>query len=387
MLGWEFPPFKSGGLGTHCLGLTKALSRKNAQITFLMPFTGMEINPGFIKVVQVGKSRTRFGAYAASTVSGSGKKTENVYGNDFFAAVDAFTREAVEAAKLEEFDVIHAQDWMAFPAGIEIKKFSGKPLVVSVHSTEFDRTGSLNPNQWICDIEWKGMFEANRVITVSNYMKEQLATRYSVPREKISVVYNAIEAEQFMNAAQQQFGLDEQIVLFTGRLTVQKGPDFFLDAAAKVLEKNKKARFVLVGSGYMLPQLINKAIDLGISDKVSFVGFQQNIEDYYKLASCYVMPSVSEPFGIGGLEAMCSGVPTIVSSNSGVKEIVKHCFVVDFWDTNEMANKIVAVLRRPPLQATLCKNGFSEAHKFRWEDSAKNVRKIYEQTLALCGTA
>ncbi len=377
MLGWEFPPFKSGGLGTHCLGLTKALSRKNAQITFLMPYTGMEINPGFIKVVQVGKSRTRFGAYAASTVSGSGKKTENVYGSDFFAAVNAFTREAVEAAKLEEFDVIHAQDWMTFPAGVEIKKFSGKPLVVSVHSTEFDRTGNLSPNQWICDIEWKGMFEANRVITVSNYMKEQLATRYSVPREKISVVYNAIEAGQFMNAAQRQFGLDEQIVLFTGRLTVQKGPDFFLDAAAKVLEKNKKARFVIVGSGYMLPQLINKAIDLGISDNVSFVGFQQNIEDYYKLASCYVMPSVSEPFGIGCLEAMCSSVPTIVSSSSGVKEIVKHCFVVDFWDIDEMANKIIGILRYSPLKKEMAKNGLHEAKSINWGKIANDTLNVY----------
>jgi len=378
MLGWEFPPFKSGGLGTHCYGLTKALSKKDTQITFLMPYTGMEINPGFMKVVQVGKSRTRFGSYAASTiVSGSGKKAESVYGNDFFAAVEAFTREAIEAAKEEEFDVIHAQDWMAFPAGIAIKKFSGKPLVVSIHSTEFDRTGNLAPNQWICDIEWRGLFEANRVITVSNFMKEQLATRYSVPREKISVVYNAIEAHQFANAACKEFGLDEKIVLFTGRLTVQKGPDYFLDAAAKVLKKNKKTRFVIVGSGYMLPQLINKAIGLGISDHVSFVGFQQNVEDYYKLASCYVMPSVSEPFGICALEAMCSNVPTIVSSNSGVKEVVKHCFVVDFWDVNEMANKIIGILKYAPLKHEMTKNGYHEASRINWGQIADETLKVY----------
>ncbi len=384
MLGWEFPPFKSGGLGTHCLGLTKALAEKGEQVTFLMPFTGMEINPGFIKVVQVGKARTRFGAYAPSTV-GSGKKTDDVYGNDFFQAVSAFTHDAVEAAKELEFDVIHAQDWMTFPAGIEIKKMSGKPLVVSVHSTEFDRTGNLAPNKWICDIEWQGLFEANSVITVSNYMKRQLNERYGVPNNKIFVVYNAIEASQFMNAQGQQFGLDEKIVLFTGRLTVQKGPDYFLEAAARVLKKNKKVRFVLVGSGYMLPELINKAIALGISDKVSFVGFQQNIEAYYKLASCYVMPSVSEPFGIGCLEAMCSNVPAIVSSNSGVKEVARHCFVVDFWDTQEMANQILGILKYEPLKKEIAKNALLEASRLNWGKIANDTLKVYSAAQGAAG--
>jgi glycosyltransferase involved in cell wall biosynthesis len=239
----------------------------------------------------------------------------------------------------------------------------------------------------VYDIERQGMHAAAKVIAVSNYTKSLIVRHYGVTPEKVEVVHNAAD---FNGDDSANFLPDkkDKIVLFLGRITMQKGPEYFLGAAKKVLEVIQNVKFIMAGDGDMMHRIIELAAQLGIGHKVLFAGFLRgdDVKRAYQMADLYVMPSVSEPFGIAPLEAMRQNVPVLISRQSGIAEAVVHALKVDFWDINEMANKIVAVLRRPPLQATLCRNGFSEAHKFRWEDSAKNVRKIYEQTLALCGS-
>jgi len=387
MLGWEFPPFSSGGLGTHCYGLTRGLHERGADIIFVMPATGIDLKHGFVKIIQAGKDKLiRIGSnltpYMPSLAfgRGRGKGGLDVYGLGFFQDVQRYTELAAEAVKNEDFDIIHCHDWMTFPAGIKIKMESKKPMVVTVHSTEFDRTGSLSPNKWICDMEWAGMYFADGVITVSNYMKKQLMERYQVPGEKIEVVYNAVEKDKYAGD-RVSFGIDEKVVLFLGRVTLQKGPDYFLDAARKVLKKERNVKFVVVGKGDMLPAMIEKSIEMGIAEHVFFAGYAEDIVRFYKMADLYVMPSVSEPFGITALEALASGTPVIISKQSGVSEVVSHCMKVDFWDTDELANKIIGILRYLPLRKEMGKNGFNEAQKFDWLNVADRVMNIYSSIL------
>lgn len=388
MFGWEFPPFSSGGLGTHCFGLTKSMHQRGVDVTFVMPATGIDFQHDFIKIIQAGKDKmikikSWIAPYAESspyTRAGKGKPGPEVYGLGFFQEVERYNRLAAAAVKDETFDVIHCHDWMTYPAGIAVKEESKKPLVVTVHSTEFDRTGSLCPNQWICDIEWAGMYHADKIITVSNYMKRQLMEKYQVPEEKIEVVYNAVDKDMYAGP-RGSLGFDDKIVLFLGRVTLQKGPDYFLEAARKVLEKEKNVKFVVAGKGDMLPAMIQKSIELGISGHVFFTGYAENIKSLYKAADLYVMPSVSEPFGITALEALSSGTPIILSKQSGVSEVVNHCMKVDFWDTDELANKITGVLRYPVLKHEMGRNGFAEVQKFDWMNVADRTIAIYSSLM------
>jgi len=383
MFGWEFPPFSTGGLGTHCFGLTKALHQKGVEVTFVMPKMTKDCKHNFIKIVhaeegtfiEIASSLQPYvPSFDLKYIPQEGDKGQ-LYGMDFFNKVSRYTQLAARAVRNENCDVIHCHDWMTFMAGIKVKEEKRKPLVVTVHSTEFDRS-PLNPNPWITHVEWKGMYEADRVITVSEYMKSRLIEKYSVPESKISVIYNAVDAEGY-RGDRIRFGLNERIVLFLGRLTMQKGPDYFLRAAQKVIEKEKHTRFVVVGTGHMLPELINLSIDLGISDRVLFTGYQDSINEYYKMADVYVMPSVSEPFGIAALEAMSAGAPLIVSKQSGVSEVIRHCMKVDFWDVDEMANKILGVLRYDTLKNEMQRNGTAEASNMNWSGVADKTSSLY----------
>ena len=319
---------------------------------------------------------SRLTPYVASLVRVGGK-TGETYGFDFFNQVKAYTIKAVEAVKDEDCDVIHCHDWLTFPAGIEVKKEKHKPLVITMHSTEYDRS-PLSPNEWIVETEWRGMYEADRIITVSEYMKSRIMEKYNVPGDKIDVVYNAVDSSSY-GGNSISFGLGDRIVLFLGRLAIQKGPDYFLEAARKVLEVEKDVKFLVVGTGHMLPQLIKKSIDMGISNNVYFTGYVDSIREYYKMADVYVMPSVSEPFGITALEAMASGTPLILSKQSGVSEVVNHCMTVDFWDVNEMANKIIGILRYAPLKREMGVNGFREAQGFNWLNVADKTISLYSR--------
>jgi glycosyltransferase involved in cell wall biosynthesis len=289
---------------------------------------------------------------------------------------------AAELAQEAQFDIVHAHDWMTYPAGITVAAISGKPLIVHVHSTEFDRSGE-NVNQMIYEIEREGMERADRVIAVSHYTRNIVISRYGISSEKVEVVYNGVERNGAWSLAETGIDQDEKIVLFLGRITMQKGPEYFLHAAKKVLEVMDNVKFVMAGSGDLMHRAIEMAAELGIGHKVLFTGFLrgEDVQKIYRMADLYVMPSVSEPFGIAPLEALDHDVPVIISKQSGVSEVLMHALKVDFWDVNEIANKIVAVLKFPPLQTTLRSHGNFEIRRLRWKDAAVKCARIYDETL------
>ena len=424
MLGWEFPPFISGGLGTACHGLTKAMGRLGIRIAFVLPkaHVGDSTGPvrvlsaeGCVKIEDVdafdhvrfheipstlrpyvssaadegflrgrGPFRGAHGYYIRAWHSEGLGQVEN-YPQDLVQQVHRYTSKVMEIATIEEFDIIHAHDWMTYPAGIAVAEATGKPLVVHVHSTECDRSGD-NLNQNIYDIERRGMHVADRVIAVSKYTKNIVVRRYGVAPEKVKVVYNGVERDNNEYSAFPYTPPDkmDKIVLFLGRITMQKGPEYFLMAAKKVLEKVDNVKFVMAGDGDMTNRMVEFAAYLGIGHKVLFTRFLHGIDvdRAYQMADLYVMPSVSEPFGIAPLEALKHKVPVLVSKQSGIAEVLTHALKVDFWDIHQMANKIVAVLRYPVLSRMLQEQGHREMQKFRWEDAAAKVRGVYEEVLA-----
>ena len=306
------------------------------------------------------------------------------YCGDMFAEVHRYAASAVMLAMEEDFDVVHAHDWMTYPAAIAVAAVTGKPLVVHVHSTEFDRSGE-HVNQHIYDIERRGMHAADKVIAVSHLTRNVIISRYGVLGEKVEVVYNGVErnGDSRLNLPRLGIKSNEKIVLFLGRITMQKGPEYFLMAAKKVLEEIENVKFVMAGSGDMMHRTIEMAAHMGIGQKVLFTGFLhgEDVEKVYKMADLYVMPSVSEPFGIAPLEALNHDVPVLISKQSGVAEVLTHVLKVDFWDVQEMANKIVAVLKYPPLQMTLREHGNFEVRKLRWLDSATKCVKLYNDVM------
>ncbi len=399
MLGWEFPPVSRGGLGRACHGLVHGLAKKGAEITFVVPvFPGTKKGKG-VKVVSacgVGKIKLKeiisgLSPYETdedykSMLNYKGGNIKSLYGRSLWGEVERFTKNVALIAEGEDFDLIHAHDWMAFEAGIKAKEISGKPLIVQVHSTEIDRTGANGVNQRVYDTERRGIHMADRVITVSEMEKDRIVHHYGAPKEKIDVVYNAINAEEHKNFSRGlHIDKHKKIVLFLGRVTIQKGPDYFIDAAKKVLDYNKDTVFVVAGSGDMTSRLIEQASHLGISDRVFFTGYisDEEIQKLMKSASVLVMPSISEPFGIVALEAMLNRVPLIVSKQSGVVEVINHCMKVDFWDVDEMANKILATLHYDPLGDSLSENGYMDVYNMNWDYPAESCKGIYETMLGL----
>jgi glycosyltransferase involved in cell wall biosynthesis len=471
MLGWEFPPFISGGLGTACYGLTKAMSSIGTDVMFVLPrpvstpfsthlrlvsprpgsplaapttefrldefdhvtFRALEANladpyqtPADYQPTRLGypapppelKSASerllRATRIAEGTLGGAGdaaaagedaavagqpgsgatpgfignpeQAAGSHYAGDLFSEIHRYAQLAAEVARDESFDVVHAHDWMTFPAGLAVAGLRGAPLVVHVHSTEFDRSGQhVNPR--IYDIERRGMHGAIKVIAVSHLTRSLITQHYGVDPSKIEVVYNAIEnvgGNGNFDAEKYKIHTDEKIVLFLGRITMQKGPEYFLGAAKKVLEVMDNVKFVMAGSGDMIRRTVEMAAAMGIGHKVLFTGFLRggDVDKVFRMADLYVMPSVSEPFGIAPLEAMSHDVPVIISKQSGVSEVLTHALKVDFWDVNEMANKIIAVLRHPPLSSTLRQHGSFEVSKMSWLDAARACLNVYEQARA-----
>jgi len=304
------------------------------------------------------------------------------YGSDLVGDSERYARLVLGLARAGDFDVIHAHDWLTYPAGLAVARATGKPLVVHVHSTEFDRSGS-NVNQRVYDIERAGMQGAQRVIAVSMLTKSICVRRYGVHPSRIDVVYNGIDRESDQPAAGAVIEAKDRIVLFLGRITMQKGPEYFIAAAKRVLEKVEDVKFVVAGSGDMALRMIELAASMGIGHKVLFTGFLRgrDVDRVYRMADCYVMPSVSEPFGIAALEAIKHDVPVIVSKTSGVAEVLTHVLKVDFWDIDEMANKIVAVLTHPPLSDTLREHGAFELRRLTWDGAAEKCVESYRRAL------
>lgn len=392
MFGWEFPPINTGGLGTACYGLTKGLAQNGIEITLVLPHASAETEKmGFLKVrntnvsnVKVRHVKSAMMPYISSSeyeqymLRIRGKKP--MYGSNLFEEVERFAKQAEMIAKEEDFDIIHAHDWMTFKAGMAAKRASGKPLVVHVHATEFDRTGGLGANESVYRIEKEGMERADAVIAVSNYTKQKIVEHYGIPEPKINVVHNAIDKEDIpkLNVEKRH-----KTVLYLGRITLQKGPDYFIAAAKKALEADPDIRFIVAGSGDMEPRIIEQTAQLGIADKVAFAGFLQNEDTHqaYRMADLYVLPSVSEPFGITPLEAVMNNTPVIISKQSGVKEVLKHCLQVDFWDVNQMANKMVAALRYREMRSELQRNSYEEVSRLSWSKSAQRCIEVYNDVL------
>ncbi|MBL7134619.1 MAG: glycosyltransferase [Phycisphaerae bacterium] len=488
MLGWEFPPHISGGLGTACFGMTRGLDEIGVEVAFVLPtavpvdmagrshvkLCGPNMAPAAVGDLPVDLTMAGIGAAGGDLATGdAGEGTFTTvaiegmghvalhhvpavlqayatpetfkevmaaltpeqqvqvrhvlermqaeaeqpdapaspgagqqgapqgasqaapgplvpagafdkgpglhYGGDLMGQIRRYAAMVVRVAQAETFDVIHAHDWMTYPAGLAVAAASGKPLVVHVHSTEFDRSGE-NVNTQIYDIERAGMHGADQVVCVSYLTRNIAANRYGVPASKLDVVYNAVDLPADGDSlAMTPIRPNEKLVLFLGRVTMQKGPEYFLEAAKKVTEKFTNVRFVMAGSGDMIAQCVRQVADLKLGRYVTFTGFLRgdDVARIFRMADLYVMPSVSEPFGIAPLEALSHNVPVIISKQSGVSEVLTHVLKIDFWDVDEMANKILAVLRHPPLQRTLRQHGAIELRKFSWRDSAVKLRKIY----------
>jgi len=428
MLGWEFPPFISGGLGTACFGLTQAMDRLGMPVTFVLPrakpfhlsggapspipsSTPVASGPVFQHVrfrpmeaalrpytnPSPPSSASSSSATATATLApGVSKPAPHEeaqetdghadYGANIYQEVQHFADRVAHLAESEIFDLIHAHDWMTFPAGVALAAHSGRPLVIQVHSTEFDRSGE-HVNQYVYDIERHAMHAANRIIAVSNYTRNIIVSRYGVAPEKVEVVYNGVQHHHPDETFERHTWPEhtDKVVLFLGRITMQKGPEYFLQAARKVLDKMDNVKFVMAGDGDMLYRMIELAAELDIGHQVLFTRFLRgdDVDKAYRMADLYVMPSVSEPFGIAPLEAVQHNVPVLISKQSGIAETFRNALKVDFWDINEMADKMIAVLRHPPLQQMLRSEGHKEALRFRWEDSAARMNEIYHETLGL----
>ena len=396
MVGWEYPPFISGGLGVHCYELTRRLSEAGVDVDFYMPATKQPISSAWTRIIQVGPTSREevelcvAGAYAGER-SRLRQELEKTHCLDlaFFQAVAAFNelclRRLLKNHAEKHYDVVHCHDWVSIVAGIKFAEKTGVPLVFTVHSTEYNRSANLWPMDWIVKIEGLGIEKADRIITVSERTKQELVERFGADERKIRVVYNAVDYSFFSNSHKKALVTDgRKLVLFHGRLSVQKGADYFLRAAKRVLEKEKNVRFVVSGKGEQLPYLARLAVELGISDKVTFTGYfpEEDLPSLYAAADAYVLPSVSEPFGITVLEAMASGTPVIISKNAGVVEIAKTCLRVDFWDVDEMAAKIIAVLRYAPLKNEMRKMEMREASRFSWADTAVKTLQVYLEAIA-----
>jgi glycogen synthase len=420
MFGWEFPPHITGGLGTACYGLTKGLVQHGVEVIFVVPKAyGDEAQEGFrlmnagdvlidyndlqfrehlsqIKFMEIGSNLIPYVGpeeyellvsreekkEISETIISHPKRFEfsGKYGHNLMEEVARYALVASSIALNNDFDVIHAHDWLTYPAGVASKHISGKPLIVHVHATEFDRSGE-NVNQDVYDIERKGMEEADRVITVSNLTRQIVIERYNISPDKVFTVHNAVESVEKTGMDDVQKHIDEKVVTFLGRVTFQKGPDYFIEAANKVLKKDEHVRFVMAGSGDLLNRMIRRVAKLHIATKFHFTGFLAgaDVDKMFILSDVYVMPSVSEPFGISPLEAMRSNVPVVISKQSGVAEVLKHALKVDFWDIDALADAIYALLHYEGIKKMFLRYGKTEVDNLKWDNAASKVLEVYEQ--------
>ena len=433
MFGWEFPPHIAGGLGTACYGMTRGLARNDVEVIFVMPKASGDEDERFVKVVNASDVEAR---YCDSTVEGAddimrkisfihidsnmvpyispeewntyreeyertGRKFweregdswtqrytfSGKYGANLMEEVARYAVVAAEVARQLEgqFDVIHAHDWLTYFAGIAAKRVSGKPLVVHMHATSFDRSSGDNIDTRVYEIERAGMAAADRVIAVSNLTRNIVIEKYGIDANKVVTVHNAVRfAEKDTEVPER--GVEDKIVTFLGRITYQKGPDYFVEAAAKVLKRVPNVRFVMAGSGDMMNHVIRRVARLGIADRFHFTGFLKgdDVHKMFQLSDVYIMPSVSEPFGISPLEAMRSNVPVIISKQSGVAEVLDYAVKVDYWDVDAMADAIYGFVKYPALSKMFAEKGLEEVVGLKWNNAAAKVKAVYEDAINEC---
>jgi glycosyltransferase involved in cell wall biosynthesis len=410
MLGWELPPFISGGLGTACHGLTRAMSRLPLDVLFVLPqpiprpapslsaapshmtyravpsaigdpyATQVPTNQGDEAVASTHAPRTaelKPGLRVLGTGAVAG------YGGALMQHIEQFAQRCVELTANEAFDVIHAHDWMTFPAAMRLARATGRPWVAHVHATEFDRSGR-HVNQMIYDIERSGLHDAAQVITVSQRTRSMLLDHYAAPAERVQVIHNGIELDDGSSFSWSN-PCDEPMVLFLGRLTQQKGPSYFIDLAARVLERNRRVKFVVAGWGDLGPSMIEQVAQRQLSDKILFTGFLNGaaVQRAFESASVYVMPSVSEPFGLTALEAVKGGAAVVLSNTTGVAEVLGDgAWTADYWDVDALAEHVLALLDQPEQAQALRANGAARLAQLTWDAPARRCRALYHHTLA-----
>jgi len=390
MLGWELPPHNSGGLGVACYQLCKALAKSGIDIEFILPYRAkhdidfMEVTAAHpqdvLSVIEAG------GVYDSNKYIYQDGHEEwlDIVGQQYL-----YEKSVAKLVKGRSFDVIHAHDWLTFRAGLRAKMHSGCPLILHVHSIERDRAGGNDGNPLVREIEATSMMMADRVIAVSNITKQAIIDDYGIPADKIEVVHNSIDREVMEpldadNAYHYLSKLKEQgwhVVTNVGRLTVQKGLYNLLHAAKEVISREPKTMFLIVGTGEQYYELIMLAARLGISKNVIFTGFQRgkNWRDSFGIADLFVMPSVSEPYGLTVLEAIEYGSPALVSKQCGVSETINNCLKVESWDVNEMANQITSLVRSNALREELHHNAFRELERLSWADAAESLSRLYQR--------
>lgn len=424
MFGWEFPPHIAGGLGTACYGIVKGLAYNGVETIFVMPSASGDedqsvahiINASDVAVESVSTDvdefldKVRFVHIGTNMVPyldpeefsemvenerrrqlkdfsvsyGQKYKFSGKYGANLMEEVAryAMVGGTIAMQHADEFDVIHAHDWLTYYAGIAAKELSGKPLVVHVHATSFDRGSADHIDTRVFEIERRGMEAADKVVAVSDLTRNIVINKYGISPDKVVTVHNAVDFSGRGEMTVEK-GVKEKVVTFLGRITFQKGPEYFIEAAAKVLKRTSNVRFVMAGSGDMMNRSIRHVARLGISDRFHFTGFLQgaDVHKMFALSDVYIMPSVSEPFGISPLEAMRTNVPSIISRQSGAAEVLSYAFKVDFWDVDAMADDIYALLNYPALASFAAKAGYDEVNTLKWNNATAKLKKVYESVV------
>lgn len=373
MFGWEFPPHILGGLGTASYGLTRGMAQQpDMEILFVIPKPWGDEDQSFLRII---------GANSIPVPGRGCIEFSGRYPDNLLEEIGNYEQVAREIAYREQFDIIHSHDWLTYPAGIAAKQITGKPLVIHVHATDFDRSrGNVNPTVYA--IERAGMDAADHIMCVSNLTRKTVIEKYGQDPAKVSTVHNAVEPlpnpEEFVKHDRK-----EKIVTFLGRITMQKGPEYFVEVAAKVLSKTDGVRFVMAGSGDKMNEMIELAAKHGIADKFHFPGFMRGKQVQTMLceSDVYMMPSVSEPFGISPLEAMQVGCPSIISYQSGCAEILSHAIKTDYWDIDAMADAVYAIVKYPAMYKSLHELGLKEVNAIKWYDAGLKVRAIYDKVL------
>lgn len=414
MFGWEFPPHILGGLGTASYGLTKGMSQQDdLEITFCIPKPWGDEDQSFLRIIGMNSTpvvwknvgwdyvKGRVGSYMdpqlfydlrdhiyadfnylntndLGCIEFSGRYPDNLH-----EEINNYSIVAGVVARQQEFDIIHSHDWLTYPAGIHAKQVSGKPLVIHVHATDFDRSrGNVNPTVYA--IEKNGMDNADHIMCVSELTRQTVIHKYFQDPKKVSTVHNAVSPlSQEIQDIVPQKNPSEKVVTFLGRITMQKGPEYFVEAAAMVLHRTRNVRFVMAGSGDMMDQMIRLAAARNISDRFHFTGFMKGKQVYevLKASDVYVMPSVSEPFGISPLEAMQCGVPSIISKQSGCAEILDYAIKVDYWDIEALADAMYSIITYPAMHEFLKVEGKKEVDNIKWEYAGQKVRRIYDNVI------
>ncbi len=380
MIGWEYPPHNSGGLGVACQGIVENLVDQGEEVILVLPSPD-DPDAQVERKTMVGNTYRVIQIHSPLRPYVSSGSLE--YTGDLIGDVKVFARKVREAVDSEQFDLIHIHDWLTVPAGLALKEATGKPLVMHIHSTEFDRTAGGKPNSKVAEIERGGFEKADLIITVSKYTKQILVDKFKVPEEKITVVHNGNDYVPDLGSVSIRFLKNSPVVIFVGRLTIQKGPEYFLDLARRVLKKRPDTIFVFVGNGDMYQHLLMTSAYHSLSGSVLFAGFLRDTakDRLYQRADVFVMPSVSEPFGIVALEAGMAAKPVIVSKTSGVAEVLPSAIKLDFWDTELMASSVLTLINKSDYRREIGEKIRAEAEVVTWDKSAMKIKESYRQLL------